>query len=475
MGIDTLGTGEMGMKTAFGILAMATFVAAEARSAPPVEVVVRPEAAPGPLDNPLKGWCPYTDAKAIQQPYSMVYMYASWKELEPTRGKYEFDRWEKRAWAVPAAQGKHVVFRVYADYPSKPSGVPDWLKAEGVKFTKYDDHGGGQSPDYDDPKLVAGLERLIEAMGRRYDGDPRVAFVQLGLLGFWGEWHTYPRLDLSPGAETERRVIDAYHAAFPHKLLMARTANRDAGRRPWLGYHDDMFPEDTDNGQDWSFLAVIRKAKRDDNWKRAAMGGEMVPNAASKWLGEGYARTREMIDRSHASWVGPYCPALEDDTPESRSRSEALVRRLGYQFRLEEVRHPARIREGETLRVAIRGMNEGVAPFYYPWALKLALIGEEGKVVWASHANCDIRGWLPGAFRADLEAKVAAPRGNTGSPSGSKIRGRSGPRSHSRTGCPASRDGRSSRPSRSASEDQGNSRILMRRNSTGEPSASRQR
>jgi len=42
--------------------------------APAGEVVVCPEAAPGPLDNPLKGWCPYTDAGPIHQPYSMVFL-----------------------------------------------------------------------------------------------------------------------------------------------------------------------------------------------------------------------------------------------------------------------------------------------------------------------------------------------------------------------------------------------------------------
>ena len=219
------------------------------------EVVVRPEPAPGPLDNPLKGWCPYADAGPIRQPYSMVFTYAPWKDLEPEEGRFAFDRWEVTAWSVPEARGKHVVLRVFVDYPSKPSGLPDWLKERGVRTTPYKDHGGGASPDYDDPRMVAGMVRLIEAMGRRYDGDARVAFVELGLLGFWGEWHTWPQDGLYASPQTERTVIEAYRRAFPRKMLLARTASRFAGEQPWLGFHDDLFPEDTDNGRDWSFLA----------------------------------------------------------------------------------------------------------------------------------------------------------------------------------------------------------------------------
>ena len=44
--------------------------------------VTRPTPSPGPLDNPLKGYCLYTTAGKIHRPYSMVFQYVSWKELE---------------------------------------------------------------------------------------------------------------------------------------------------------------------------------------------------------------------------------------------------------------------------------------------------------------------------------------------------------------------------------------------------------
>src|SRR4029077_1918032 len=110
-----------------------------AAAAPP-ETVVRPKSAEGPLDNPLKGWCPFTDAGQITLPYSMVFFPVAWSELEPQEGKYAFEEWERRMWKIEPAKGKNVVFRIYADMPNRPSGFPAWLRDQGVKLTPYTDY-----------------------------------------------------------------------------------------------------------------------------------------------------------------------------------------------------------------------------------------------------------------------------------------------------------------------------------------------
>ncbi|MAR08476.1 MAG: hypothetical protein CL681_00705 [Blastopirellula sp.] len=374
-------------------------------------VVVRPAAKPGPLDNPLKGWCPYINAGTIRQPYSMIFQYISWRELEPTEGDYRFEDWE-RQWNIEAARGKHVIFRVYVDYPKKPSGLPDWLRNAGVKETAYTEYGGGKSPDYNDPRMIAGMERLIAALGRRYNGNPRIAFIQLGLLGFWGEWHTYPRPNLYATPETERRIIDAYRKAFPDKSLMVRYARGYAGQQKWIGFHDDMFPQDTDNGKDWSFLAGMRKAKRTDNWQVAVVGGEMVPHNAKRYLGKEFDTTRSMLQRSHFTWIGPYCPALEKSTdPAFPQRSEELVRKMGYEFQIREVVHPAQVTTQQSSRISLKGMNRGVAPFYYPWSVEWALLDASGKVVQRMKTEWDIRRWTPGNFAEGVTTAFDVPAG----------------------------------------------------------------
>ncbi len=375
------------------------------------ELLVKPLAAAGPLDNPLKGWCPYTDAGEIHQPYSMVFLYVPWSKLEPKRGDYQFEAWEK-SWNVERAKGKHIIFRVYIDYPSLPSGLPDWLRKFSVKEKPYKDHGGGLSPDYNNPIMIAAMERLIGALGKRYNNHPRIAFIQLGLLGFWGEWHTWPRDELYATPQTERRIIDAYRKAFPNKSLMIRYARDYGGQQPWIGFHDDMFPQDTDNGKNWSFLSGLRGSGRTDNWKVAVVGGEMVPNKASQWLGTDYQTTMTMMKRAHFTWIGPYCPALQRTRDEEfLRRSQTLVRKMGYQFQLTEFRHPAVVQQGESVQLQLRGMNTGVAPFYYPWAVEFALIDSADKVVSVRRTKWNIREWRPGQFTEKTALKFDVPAG----------------------------------------------------------------
>src|SRR5262245_6481837 len=38
----------------------------------------------------------------------------------------------------------------------------------------------------------------------------------------------------------QKKIIDAYHKAFPNKMLMARTPRDYAGKQAWLGFHDDL-------------------------------------------------------------------------------------------------------------------------------------------------------------------------------------------------------------------------------------------
>lgn len=373
-----------------------------------VSQTIYPASAPGPLNNPFKGWCTYPDAGAITQPYSMVFLYVPWKELEPARGQYAFDAWERKTWNTAAARGKHIVFRVYIDYPSRASGMPDWLRREGVKMNPYKEEGGGESPDYDDPRMVDAMLRLIDALGKRYNSNPRIAFVEFGLLGFWGEWHTYPRTELFAKESTVIKVLDAAHRAFPDKMVMNRYPAGYGGQQKWLGFFDDYFPEDTDGKEDWKFLPRLRASGRQEAWKTVPFGGEMVPQAAKRLLGGGFADMMKQVENTHFSWVGPYSPAIAGITePELLANSQAMVRRMGYEYRLETIRLPSTLQRGKSIDLEVRGRNQGVAPFYYPWPVEFALATVQGRIVQRWTADTDIRTWLPGEFHFRSDERIA--------------------------------------------------------------------
>ncbi len=362
---------------------------------------------PAPLDNPLKGWCAYSHPGFVHSlPVSMAYFYASWRELEPEPGKYDWKSFEKK-WDCPLSQGKHVILRLFLEYPNEPTGLPQWVIDSGVKLTPYDtkEVGKGLCPSWDDPKLLEPLLKFISAFGKRYNNNPRVAFIQLGTLGFWGEWHTWPVTTLMASVETQKKVVAAYKSAFPDVPIHARMPY-EATNQPWLGYHDDLIPDDTLGPEEWKFLPSLKKAGRTENWKIAPFGGEMVPGQAQKWLGEGWETLQKSVETLHFSWIGPYCPANEKNlTPEQKNHATQLVQRMGYSFRLIKLTHE--IDSLGVLRVQIDGINEGVAPFYRNWPIEIGILDETGRDVTLTRPNVDIRRWLPGPF--SLSASILGP------------------------------------------------------------------
>ncbi|WP_285245570.1 hypothetical protein [Pseudarthrobacter sp. fls2-241-R2A-127] len=109
-------------------------------------------------------------------------------------GTYNWSALDSQLNAI-ASRGHQAVFRFYLDYPGRPTGVPKYLLDAGLATHSYADYGNqgiSVSPNYDDPRLVQALNAFITGFGARYDGDPRIGFIEMGLLGFWGEWHTYP-------------------------------------------------------------------------------------------------------------------------------------------------------------------------------------------------------------------------------------------------------------------------------------------
>lgn len=173
-------------------------------------VVLRPTPAPGPADNPLKGFVPYA-RQTRDFPDSLEFGCLALLDLMP--GPSEFD-WKplERLLDDVASRGCQTVFRIWMEYPKRPTGVPAWLVADGLKMRRWngpDTREGAaetdRTPDYEDPRLRSALKRFIAALGKRYDGDPRIGFVTAGLLGSWGEWHTHPTTNGSPRRRSRPR------------------------------------------------------------------------------------------------------------------------------------------------------------------------------------------------------------------------------------------------------------------------------
>ena len=195
------------------------------------------EYAPAPVDNPLKGLVPYAGDWKGRFPHSMEYGYLPLSALVIRPDQYDWAPLEKLL-DTCSSRGHQVVFRIYLEYPGKTDGIPAFLINEGLKIHKYQDRTATHpvsnvTPDYADTRLRTVLKRFIAAFGKKYDGDARIGYITAGLLGHWGEWHTYPREELFASKEVQTEVMDAYEAAFRITPVLLRypSGPKDGWRR----------------------------------------------------------------------------------------------------------------------------------------------------------------------------------------------------------------------------------------------------
>lgn len=358
-------------------------------------VVFRPSYAPGPADNPLKGFVPYA-GQGKGFPHSLEFNYLPLAAMMTGPTNFNWAPMERLLDGI-ASRGCQSVFRVYMEYPRKPSGVPEYLLQAGLlvrtwtntntqPFPPAIDH----TPDYEDPRLRAALTNFIAALGARYDGDPRIGFITAGLLGTWGEWHCYPRSEWFASKTVQAEVMDAYEAAFQKTPVLLRyPAGDDAhahasNARRNMGYHDDSFAWATlDTGRkadDWFYLAALRQAGSAamDRWKTAPIGGEIRPElwpclwkSAGCNEGQDFARC---VHETHASWLMESSTS-RPLTPEERERALTAARGLGYELQVVQATTGL---TGRSLSVSVTITNRGVAPFYAAWPVQVVAIGADG-------------------------------------------------------------------------------------------------
>ncbi len=285
---------------------------------------VQLRSAPSPPDNPLKGLVTYTQKDHSLFPHSLEFDYVPLASL--MKGPDTFD-WAPLETLVAnvAARGHHTIFRVWLEFPGKTGGIPDFLIKGGLRVTQWSGDGSEKkrslTPDYADERLVTALERFIAALGRRYDGDPRIGCITAGLLGSWGEWHTFPREDLFAPVATQRRLLDAYEKAFTETPVLLRYPAGDDSRklapnaaRPF-GYHDDSFAwgtivESGRENESWFYMAMLRAAGPAalEKWRTQPIGGEIRPEAWGIVFDEKPAHPEvqdfaECVRQTHVTWL----------------------------------------------------------------------------------------------------------------------------------------------------------------------------
>jgi hypothetical protein len=349
---------------------------------------------PSPPVNPLRGFLPYRGTYAF--PHSMEWFYLPLSALMSGPSTFTFDAGLEPLLNDVTGRGHQTVFRVYLDYPSLPSGVPQFLIDGGLVMRAYTDYGGGQSPDYENPALVAALESFIAALGSRYDGDARVGFLTEGLLGFWGEWHTYPHDTWFASVATQNRVLHAFANAFARTRLLVRKPAADSPTLA-VGYHDDSFAYETLPPTSSNFWPLIVAAGQRDVWKTQPIGGELRPEIQSSVFDVPPVSPDDYptcVATTHASWLLNQTAFDPSFTGAKLDRALAGAAMLGYDLRVPSARVSIP-QDGTPAQLDVQVMNAGVAPFYYDWPVDVAVLAGD-TVVQSWQPDWKLTALLPG-------------------------------------------------------------------------------
>ncbi|MBI4873013.1 MAG: DUF4832 domain-containing protein [Acidobacteria bacterium] len=355
---------------------------------PAERVVIRPPDTGAALINPGMGWMfqhydndirRYTldldpsDGVEEFPGVSSVYIRLAWSYIEPEEGRFNWPIVDSAAqrWL---AQGKTVAFRFSCteSHRDQPYATPEWVRKAGAKGHNFVPGkglvagGAWWEPDYDDPIFLEKLDHFLAAAAARYDGNPEVAFIDVGSFGVWGEGHTGSSTRLPYSAATVRRHIDLYKKHFKKTLLAANDdfSNQGRGletltyaRRQGLTLRDDSILV---NGgaqayhhawvapQFWPELPVVLECEH--------FGGS---RDRGHWQdGSLYLKA---IEEYHASYATVHWYPREF-LKANRDLIDRINLRLGYRLQLAEASWPAEVAAGAEFAVGYVWRNAGVAP-----------------------------------------------------------------------------------------------------------------
>ncbi|MCX6908732.1 MAG: DUF4832 domain-containing protein [Verrucomicrobia bacterium] len=373
--------------------------------------ILQPKPATGPVVNPGKGWILYSkpgqtppEALAIG---SLGYARYNWATVEPKEGDYHWEIIDRdlEGWSK---LGKQFAFRVMGanahskefwvtpkyvfdagapytqteliDAKSAPAGTPmTRLNPAGTPLNKL-------VPVFDDPIYMQKVEKFVRALAAHYDGNPNLAFIDIGSYGNWGESHMYPisKHEISPEKYQEHLAI--YRNAFKKTLLevcFGREIYRDVftwAAKNGIGMRCDGIGANRD-GSEVLFCVGQLPAVFEFFASYETMA------ELGYWYGKknkyGYGhRLKDCVETGKPTWC-----SLSDNQKglkllaDERPLVESLANRLGYHFVLQQIQFPAVFTRSNPAMLESKWENQGVAPIFIPAALSYALLDDRGQVV----------------------------------------------------------------------------------------------
>lgn len=356
--------------------------------------------------NPGQGWMTMrrTPEPGMRFPYSVVYRSFNWADAEPEQGKINWSIIDSviQAWKP---EGATVAFRVMTANPHSRSyyASPKWLFDAGCRGFEYIRGGGtfgGKTikriePDYSDSLFLKYHGEFIAELGKRYDGDPNIEFIDIGSYGYWGEWHTPHWVSYN----VRKQIVDFYLDSFKKTQLIFMS---DGAELLQYGLENGTGMRRDGVGSTW----------HEQNW----IGSERYANVtgmANAWkknpiVFEWYGRYNHLISqgwsfnaavnfmlRNHVTIINDNIGQVPQASFEQLQK---LGRLAGARLVLREIEHEVGIKRNGKLTIRLNFANVGVGKLYFPYVIRLFLLNKDLQEVAVFDLNADPEDWLPGEF-----------------------------------------------------------------------------
>ncbi|MBR2308838.1 MAG: hypothetical protein IKA48_16885 [Fibrobacter sp.] len=337
--------------------------------------------------------------------------YQQWNKLNPAKGVYDWTELEKLLNAL-AEHNMTYALRVLpytpsfikSDFPPQEDydWTPPFVYEMGAKKIQIDLRGTeyhAYAPVWDDSIYIWAAKEFAKALAEKYDGDPRIEYIDVRTFGEWGEWHTSHILGSEMPADSVLIDMLDYYASLFKKTQLVLPSNgfgdvythalnlgitkRDDGFIGIPGRPDTLLRAYNAN------LPTI--AENIAGYKTMLANDDLIPGGTQKWTAE---RWVDAITTAHLTYY-----VLDQDNDcgyyfykDNKALADSMSKVIGYNFTVTQAELTTVAGSAETtgefadsaagnvvtntLNITVK--NTGVAPCFFDVYLVAEFVDSTG-------------------------------------------------------------------------------------------------
>jgi hypothetical protein len=365
------------------------------------------------VNNPWVGLYRWINREHAPVPTMDSYNRFFWSSVETSPGVYDFSKMKaeaENARTDPDGKGTYG-FGIRCMDTNTDRAYPAYLDPKMNAW--YSDIKKCWVPDWNNEYFLTRLDSMVAALGREFNKDPRIGFIEIRSYGNWGEWHmsgyenpVAPAVKIT--VPTIQRMINMYVKAFPNKQIIMMSDNPDGldyamsitGLTYPIGWRRDswcnpVFPA-LKNSAAWPKASI--------RWKTAPV---IVEGYGSSGTGENYPSGLSQVIEYHVSSIANNFDKWSSMTQTDKDLVMNSAKIAGYRFVLRSLTYPSTLVSGVSATIKSIWSNVGVAPVYQNWKVSYRLCDKiSGVVKGEIPSSLNLRTLLP---TLDQTTKIDTP------------------------------------------------------------------